>query len=119
VAVFFTILSIILKSEAIATAAKFNMFFVTMGMPVVLISGLGDWINRYGGRMSRIFAVKMICGAIVSVLCLTLSIWWFFQPTIILGELPRLGTFIIFHLLALAAAGVAGFFGGKLVFPND
>jgi rubredoxin/uncharacterized membrane protein len=118
VSVLFMLLSVWFESVSLAAAAKYNLFFVTLAMPAVIVSGLGDWINRYGGRMTKVFSTKMICAGIVTVMSLTLSLWWLIQPEVYLGNAARIGTFIIFHLIALAAAIVAGWYGGKLVFPK-
>jgi rubredoxin len=118
VSVLFMLLSIWFESSSLAAAAKYNLFFVTLAMPAVIVTGLGDWINRYGGRMTKVFSTKMICAGIVTVMCITLSIWWLAQPGIYIGGAVRLGTFVIFHMIALVAAIVAGWYGGKLVFPK-
>jgi hypothetical protein len=118
VSVLFMLLSIWFESSSLAAAAKYNLFFVTLAMPAVIVTGLGDWINRYGGRMTKVFSTKMVCAGIVTVMCITLSIWWLVQPDIYIGGAVRLGTFVIFHMVALVAAVVAGWYGGKLVFPK-
>ncbi len=118
VSVLFMLMSVWLQSESLAAAAKYNLFFVTLAMPAVIVTGLGDWVNRYKGRMTRIFSTKMICAGIVTIMGLTLSIWWLVQPQVYLGGPARVGTFIIFHLIGLIAAIIAGWYGGKLVFPK-
>lgn len=114
--VFFTFMAAIFNSEAFATAASVNMIFVFFSMPFVLLSGWIDWVNRYGGQMTKIFRIKMICGAIVTALTFLLTIWWMAQPDVLLRESGSSALFIFIHLLTLVPAVVAGFFGGKLVF---
>ncbi len=118
VSVLFMLLSVWFDSASLAVAAKYNLYFVTLAMPAVILTGLGDWVNVYKGRLTRVFSTKMICAGIVTVMCLTLSIWWLVQPEIYLGNPARVATFVVFHLIALAAAIVAGWYGGKLVFPK-
>lgn len=114
--VLLTILAFMFRSDAIATAAKINMWFICLSMPIVLTTGLIDWFNRYEGRMTQIFSVKMVCGAIVTFLTAFLSVWWIFSPEVYLAGVGKGGFFLLLNLLNLTAAAVAGFYGGKLVF---
>lgn len=114
--VLFTLMAAIFNSEAFATAACVNMTFIFFSMPIVLFSGYIDWVNRYGGNMTKIFQIKMICGAIVTGLTFLLTIWWLVQPDILLKESGSSALFILLHILTLIPAIVAGFYGGKLVF---
>ncbi len=115
-AVIFTFMAAIFDSEAFATAASINMTFVFFSMPFVLFSGYVDWVNRFGGNMTKIFRIKMICGALVTLLTFILTIWWLAQPGILWKESGSSALFMFLHILTLVPAVVAGFYGGKLVF---
>lgn len=115
-AVLFALLSALFDSESLAIAAQYNIGFVAISMPVVIGTGIVDWINSYKGRMTRIFRVKMICAAIVSVISLVLMIWGFVQPQIYHRHLIETWAFLLLHLGNLVAATIAGWYGGKLVF---
>ena len=112
----FTLLAIIFKSEALATAAKYNMIFVCLSMPFVLATGVIDWFNRFNARLTSVFKIKMACGAGVTVLSLVLALWWAAQPEIYLGSEGKTGLFLFMNLIDLGLAALAGFYGGKLVF---
>lgn len=114
--VIFTFIAAMFDSSAFATAAGINMLFIFLSMPFVLFSGYVDWINRYGGNMTKVFQIKMMCGAAVFLLTCILSVWWMMEPNILLQESGASSIFIFFHLLALVPAVTAGFYGGKLVF---
>jgi rubredoxin/sulfite exporter TauE/SafE len=116
--VIFTFLAIALHSESLAIAAKLNMMFVALFMPAVLVSGVIDWHNRFEGKLSRVFKIKMICGGVVTVLTAVLALWWIVFPDIYLGGAANVGIFCIFNLVDLIAAAVAGFYGGKLIFKE-
>ncbi len=118
VTLFFTFLAAILKSESLAVAAKYNCFFVTVSMPLVLITGFIDWFNRFDGHLTSFFKIKIICGLIVTALTLVLTLWWVTDPLIYLGENPRFYLFLLINLMDFTAAAVAGFYGGKLVFKD-
>jgi hypothetical protein len=94
------------------------MFFICLSMPVVIATGLIDWKNRYKGRMTKVFRSKIICAGIVAILSLILSIWWLVQPDVYLAGAGAF-IFVLFHLADLLAAGIAGWYGGKLVFPKN
>ena len=117
--VIFIFLAFITGSESFATAARINMIFVFLTMPMVLFSGYVDWKNKYGGNMTNTFMIKIICGAVVTLCSLILTIWWMADPYI-LGESSSSygGLFVAISLAMLAAAGLAGFMGGKLVFKD-
>lgn len=112
------LLSILFQSNVMAMAAKVNMIAVALSMPAVLISGVIDWHNRYKGRMSPVFKTKIICAGIVTVLTMVLAAWWFASPQIYLAGHPKLTIFVLLHLVDFIAAALAGFYGGKLVFPT-
>jgi uncharacterized membrane protein len=116
VAFFFIFMALLLGSESFAVAAKYNIIVVALAMPAVIGTGLIDWKNRYGGRMSRVFLVKMICAGIVTFLSFILAIWWIVHPTLHAGGFAANSLFLLLNLANLAAAAVAGWYGGKLVF---
>ena len=118
VAFLFTLLSVVFKSEALAAAAKYNTIFVCLSMPLILITGGIDWVNRFNAQMTRVFKIKMVCGGAVTTLSLLLSLWWMIQPNIYLGGEANAGLFLFLNLLNLSIAAVAGFYGGKLVFRD-
>jgi rubredoxin/uncharacterized membrane protein len=116
VAVLFGLLAMMFRSESLSLAAGYNMLFVALAMPIVIGTGLVDWINRYGGNMTAIFKNKMICAGLVTVLSLLLAIWWLTAPDLYQRGLFANWFFILLHLIDLGAAGLAGWYGGKLIF---
>jgi rubredoxin/uncharacterized membrane protein len=117
--VLFTILAALFQSDSMAVAAKYNMIFVFLSTPVVILTGFIDWHIRFNAQMSQVFKIKMMCAGIVSLLSLILSIWWIADPQIYLGGASNLSLFLLINIMDLAAAAVAGWHGGKLVFPNS
>ncbi len=116
ISVVFAFLAAIFNSDAFATAASINMLFVFFAMPFVLFFGYVDWINRFGGRMTQVFKIKIVCGILVTGLTFILSIWWMAEPDALLNESGNSTLFLLMHLLTLIPAGVAGYYGGILVF---
>lgn len=116
ISVIFAVIAAIFDSEAFATAASINMIFVFFSMPFVLFSGYVDWINRFRGKMTKVFRIKMVCGALVTGLTFILTIWWMAAPDMLLVESGTSVLFLLLHVLTLIPAVVAGYYGGKLVF---
>lgn len=114
----FALFATAFNSEAFAIAAAYNMAFVCLSMPIVLITGLIDWYNRFNAHWTTIFSIKLICGIVVGVLSLIITLIWFTQPSIYADWSPRLLVFLLLNLLNLATAATAGYFGGKLVFKE-
>lgn len=119
VSVLFIMISALFGIDALTTAAYCNMVFVTLSMPAVLFTGYNDWQRRYGGHMTSVFRTKILCGCVVSALALILSLWWSFDGEILTHAGSGRSFFILLCLVMLAAAVLAGYMGGKLVFPQN
>jgi len=118
VTVLFGLLALLFRSQSLATAAGYNMLLVCLAMPIVIATGLVDWVNRFGGHMTSIFKNKMICAGVVTVLSLVLARWWLAAPDTYQRGLFANWFFVLLHLIDLGVAGLAGWFGGKLVFKS-
>ncbi len=116
ISVLFVFLSLLFGSDALATAAKVNIIMVALTMPIVIATGLIDWINSFKGRMTKVFQIKMICAGIVTFLSTLLAIWWLVDPDLYTQGLFNNFFFFLLHLVDLAAGAIAGWYGGKLVF---
>jgi rubredoxin len=114
-AVLFLALSLVFSAAGLETASFYNLCFVVLAMPFVIFSGLVDWKMKYQGALTRVFKIKMACGAAVLTLGLILVGWRLAAPEAAAGGLGRM-VFLGLHLAMLGAAGVAGEFGGRLVF---
>jgi len=99
----------IFSHEGLKTAAVYNLMIVLAAMPIVLLSGYSDWQKRLNGSYSRPIVIKIVCGVVVTLVGLILVVWW-----IVGGEVSWV--FLLFELVMLAAAGLAGHQGGGLVF---
>ncbi len=112
----FTLIAVAFQSEAFATAAAYNIAFVCLSMPIVVITGFIDWYNRFNARWAKMFSIKLICGIVVGILSLIIALMWFIQPAIYQEFSARLMIFLILNVFNLITAAVAGYYGGKLVF---
>lgn len=112
----FTLLAVAFKSEAFATAASYNIGFVCLSMPIVVITGFIDWYNRFNARWAKIFSIKLACGILVGTLSLIIALMWFIQPAIYQKFSAQLILFLALNVINLITAAVAGYYGGKLVF---
>ncbi|MFH1982773.1 MAG: rubredoxin-like domain-containing protein [Pseudomonadota bacterium] len=118
VGVVFLFLAVVFGSPSLELAATFNMAVVLLAMPFVLFSGINDWKKRFGGNMTSVFLTKMICGGIISGLLLILVLWRVIDPAIASTPGPMRTLYLFLYVLVIAAAALAGYMGGKLVFPQ-
>ena len=105
-AVLFLFLGSVLSHEGLKTAAFYNLLLVVFAMPVVVFSGYLDWQAYYGGVYTSLIVTKIVCAAVIFLVGIVLVLW---------GSVGA-GLFFLLHLVMLAAAVVAGYMGGKLVF---
>ncbi len=92
------------------------MAFVLLTMPLVLVTGYLEWQRRYQGAKTVLFLTKISCALVVLASLLILVIWRIVNPAVTdPGSADRL-IYLGISLVMLAAAGTAGFLGGRLVF---
>lgn len=98
------------------TAAFYSLVFVLLNMPVVLYTGYVTWQKKYKGAMTSLFKLKIGASIAATVLLTLLVIWRLVQPEVMATPSSGRMMFIFLALLLLAAVGIAGHMGGKLVF---
>ena len=118
ISVIFILLAVIFQFKSLQIAAFCNTVFLVLAMPIVLFTGYADWQNKYEGKLTPTFIAKMICGSIVWITAFILVVWQLFDPAITATTSNYRSEFVFINLIMLAAAGTAGFFGGKLVFKD-
>lgn len=116
VAVLFLLLSSFFQLPSLGVAAFYNLIVVVVAMPLVFFSGYIDWKSRYGGQLTGVFIAKMGCAISVFCLGLVLVVWRMVDPAA--ADSGWRMMFLLLHLFILAAAGLAGYLGGKLVFKD-
>ncbi|MEE4135319.1 MAG: DUF2231 domain-containing protein [Desulforhopalus sp.] len=115
-AVVFLLLASFFKIAILENAAYFNLIFVLVMLPAVLLTGYMEWQKRYKGLRSAIFITKILCSLIVLTTVNILVFWRLIDPTVASEGSPYQLIYLGIALLMLAAAGIAGHLGGKLVF---
>lgn len=97
-------------------AAYYNLIFVLLMLPVVLVTGFVEWQKRYKGIKSMIFITKILCSLVVLATTNILVFWRLIDPAVLAQGSPS--RFIYMGIAAgmLAAVALAGHLGGKLVF---
>ena len=118
VCVLFIFLSALFGFQGMARAATYNLGVVALSMPLVLFSGWVDWQNRFNGAVTDVFIVKIACGIVVTVTAWFLFIWLLVDPQVVTTPQASRVAFFAINLIMLAAAGTAGWYGGKLVFRD-
>jgi rubrerythrin/uncharacterized membrane protein len=118
VLVIFLGLSIYFKIAALEAAAFFNAIAVLIMLPAVILTGYVEWQKRYRGIKSAIFITKIVCSLIVLGSVNVLVFWRIIDPGVATEGSPSQLIYFAVAAIALAAAGIAGHLGGKLVFAS-
>lgn len=114
--VIFIVLAALFNFSGLSQAAFYNLIFVVLTLPLVLFSGYIEWQKKYKGQLTRLFKTKIFCAAVVSLTAVILMVWLFIDPQAATSSSNLL--FLLINLVMLAAAGIAGFIGGKFVFKD-
>ncbi|HMA67999.1 MAG TPA: DUF2231 domain-containing protein [Desulfosalsimonadaceae bacterium] len=117
-AVIFVFLAALFQSPGLATAAFYAMVFVLVTLPLVLYSGFNEWKRKYRSSLRPIFITKIIAAFVVTAATLILVLWHVIDPDAAAKSSPLRFGYLFIHVVMLAAAGIAGFIGGKLVFKD-
>jgi rubredoxin len=118
IAVLFLLLSSFFQLSPLGQAAFYNLIVVVIAMPLVFFSGYIDWKNRYGRHLAGLFIAKIACAVSIFVLGLLLVVWRMINPAVANADSGWRMMFLLLHLFILAAAGLAGYLGGTLVFKD-
>lgn len=118
IAVVFLVLAMLFGYGALEKASFFNLIVVLLSMPAVAGTGFIAWHRKYRGAKTPVFIAKLASAAIVAVVTTLLVLWRIIDTDIALSG--GIGGWIYLGLggLDLAAAGIAGHLGGKLVFDR-
>lgn len=111
-------ISVYFNIVTLETAAYYNLIFVLLMLPVVLLTGFIEWQKRYKGVKTAIFIIKIICSLIVLALVNVLVFWRLIDPAVIAEGSPSKLIYLGIAGVMLAVVGLAGHLGGKLVFGS-
>ena len=100
------------------TAALYSFVFVLITMPIVVFTGYEVWQKRYRSAMTTTFKIKIGASIVTVLLLCVLSIWRIVRPDIITTASMGRWIFLLLSLVLVAAVGLAGHMGGKLVFGS-
>jgi len=112
----FLLVGALFNCTGLVQAGFYNLVVVLLAMPAVLFTGYNDWKQRYGGHLTPLFVTKIACGAVVGFGCLALVLWLIARPDLLVTASISRRVFAFFGLVTLAAAVIAGYCGGKLIF---
>jgi len=116
VVVVFLGLSVYFKIISLELAAYYNLIFVLIMLPLVLLTGFIEWQKRYKGIKTAIFITKIICSLIVLGTVNVLVFWRLLDPEVMAEGSPSRLIYLGIALGMLGVTGLAGFLGGKLAF---
>lgn len=102
--------------DLFAGAALINLIFVIIALPFVVFTGVLEWKKKYNGVLTMIFKLKILAAALTIISCMISLVWYLLDPQILSS--PTAWVFFLINIIMLAAAGIAGHIGGKLVFKD-
>ncbi|WP_028583962.1 rubredoxin-like domain-containing protein [Desulfogranum mediterraneum] len=115
-AVLLLFLCFLFGTSSLESAAFYNLLFVLVMMPAVLLTGYLTWKKKYQGKLTSLFQVKIGASLLSLSLLLVLVAWRILQPQIMTSASGARILYLALSLLLLGAIGTAGHLGGKLVF---
>jgi uncharacterized membrane protein len=115
-AIVFLVLALVLGFSDLEKAAFYSLVFVLLTMPAVIYTGYVEWQNRYRGAKTKIFGVKIGASIVVLVTLIAMVVWRLIDPEVAMSA--GRWTYLGIGLVSVAAAGLAGHMGGKLVFGS-
>ncbi len=116
--VIFLAIAVYFKIDVLEKVAYFNLIFVLITLPVVLVTGWVEWQKRYRGIKTAIFIIKIICAFIVLASVNILVFWRLIDPQVAVSGGQYQTIYLSVAGVMLAAAGIAGHLGGKLAFAS-
>lgn len=115
-AIVFLLLALVLGLSGFEKAAFYNLVFVLLTMPAVIYTGYVEWQNRYKGAKTKIFGIKIGASIVVLATLIAMVVWRLIDPEVAMSA--GRWTYLGIGLVSVAAAGLAGHMGGKLVFGS-
>ena len=116
VAVLFFVAALLFNMDSLATAGFYNIVVVLVALPLVIVAGFVEWVKKYNSALTVFFKIKIIAAFMTLFSCFISLVWFMKDPTVLHSCYAWL--FILINVAMVAAAGVAGFLGGKLVFKD-
>ena len=118
IAVVFLLLAVVFNSSGLEIATYFNLIAVLLSMPLVIFSGYLTWHKKYNGAKTLLFKIKITAACLATVILLGLVIWRTVAPDVLTTASSDRWLFLMWSVFLLAAVGLAGHLGGKLVFAK-
>ncbi len=112
----FLLIAMFFQIDSLEKAAYYNLVFVLVTLPFVLLTGYLEWQKRYKGARTALFISKIASALIVLAATNVLVFWRLLDPGVASEGSPSRYIYLGVTAGTLAAAGIAGYLGGKLVF---
>ncbi len=115
-AVVFLFIALVLGGSSFEKASFYSLVFVLLAMPAVIMTGYIAWQKRYKGARTKIFGIKIGATIVVCATLLAMVVWRIVDPEV--ATSAGRWTYFLISVVSVAAAGLAGHMGGKLVFGS-
>ena len=115
-AVILWFLAWIFSADLLSQVAFINLIFVIIALPFVIFTGILEWKKKYNSALTLTFKLKILAAALTTTSCIISFVWYWMDPEVLSS--PKSWVFILINIIMVAAAGIAGHIGGKLVFKD-
>ncbi len=109
----FLFFAVVLDLSGFERAAFYNFVFVLLIMPLVILSGIVTWRNRYQGILNKTIVGKIITSVVVAGALVCLVVWRVIDPGVTASAGKWL--YLLIALIMVVMTGCAGYLGGKVV----
>lgn len=114
----FLCICVLFQIPVLEKVAFYNLIFVLVMLPAVLVTGFAEWQQRYKGAKTALFITKILCAIVVLGSVNILVFWRLIDPQVAMTGSPYQYVYLGIAAVMLGAAGIAGHLGGKLVFAG-
>jgi uncharacterized membrane protein len=116
IAVFFLVLYHFTTQDSFRNTYFYLMILVTFISPFSYLTGIIEWKQKYKGAKVRVFMRKYRYGLILLGLGAFCTLWYYFNPKILMDKSGLYILFLILNFSILPVAVYLGYLGGKLVY---
>jgi predicted heme/steroid binding protein/uncharacterized membrane protein len=112
-----SVLYVLTGEVSFETASYYMLLLGFLSAPVAVLSGFFSWRVTYEGRMTRIFARKLVFAVLLLVVITICFLWRTLNPEILTArtELSYLYLATVVSLVPIVT--ILGYYGGEIVYP--
>jgi predicted heme/steroid binding protein/uncharacterized membrane protein len=112
-----SVLYVLTGGVSFETASYYMLLLGFLSAPVAALSGFFSWKVTYEGRMTRIFARKLIFAVVLLVVITMCFLWRILNPGILIGGTELSYVYLAMIVSLVPIVTILGYYGGEIVYP--